>query len=80
MAICANKPKTPCISLKYRGFWVAVVDRPGFEPGQAEPKSAVLPLHHRSDFKNFWCKSNKNMVIYLSLQWYKVSSIILSPG
>jgi hypothetical protein len=22
--------------------------RPGFEPGQAEPKSAVLPLHHRT--------------------------------
>src|SRR5262245_6481997 len=21
--------------------------RPGFEPGQTEPKSAVLPLHHR---------------------------------
>ena len=23
-------------------------DPPGFEPGQAEPKSAVLPLHHGS--------------------------------
>ena len=22
--------------------------RPGFEPGSAEPKSAVLPLHHRA--------------------------------
>lgn len=25
-----------------------VVVRPGFEPGKAEPKSAVLPLHHRT--------------------------------
>ncbi len=25
-----------------------MVDPPGFEPGQAEPKSAVLPLHHGS--------------------------------
>lgn len=25
-----------------------LVDRLGFEPRQAEPKSAVLPLHHRS--------------------------------
>ncbi len=24
-----------------------ITTRPGFEPGQAEPKSAVLPLHHR---------------------------------
>src|SRR5579862_7651339 len=23
--------------------------RPGFEPGQTEPKSAVLPLHHRPE-------------------------------
>jgi hypothetical protein len=22
--------------------------RPGLEPGQAEPKSTVLPLHHRT--------------------------------
>jgi hypothetical protein len=26
------------------------VVRPGFEPGQAEPKSAVLPLHYRTIF------------------------------
>lgn len=25
-----------------------LVVRPGFEPGKAEPKSAVLPLHHRT--------------------------------
>ena len=23
--------------------------RPGFEPGQTEPESVVLPLHHRAD-------------------------------
>ncbi len=26
----------------------SVADPPGLEPGQAEPKSAVLPLHHGS--------------------------------
>lgn len=34
----------PCwieLSLKH-------VVRPGFEPGQGEPKSPVLPLHHRT--------------------------------
>ncbi len=24
--------------------------RPGFEPGQSEPKSLVLPLHHRTKY------------------------------
>ncbi len=38
-----------------------MVDRPGFEPGQAEPKSAVLPLHHRSIVFQIRCKSNKKM-------------------
>ena len=27
---------------------VALVELPGFEPGQTEPKSVVLPLHHSS--------------------------------
>ena len=25
-----------------------LVEKPGFEPGQTEPKSVVLPLHHIS--------------------------------
>lgn len=29
-----------------QGF--ASVARPGFEPGQTEPKSVVLPLHYRA--------------------------------
>src|SRR4051812_25424485 len=29
------------------GKAVPQAGRPGFEPGQTEPKSAVLPLHHR---------------------------------
>ena len=31
-------------------YWrlVASVEIPGFEPGQTEPKSVVLPLHHIS--------------------------------
>ena len=27
---------------------IALVEIPGFEPGQTEPKSVVLPLHHIS--------------------------------
>ena len=27
---------------------IALVELPGFEPGQTEPKSVVLPLHHSS--------------------------------
>lgn len=32
------------------------VDLPGFEPRQTEPKSVVLPLHHRSIFLFWDCK------------------------
>ena len=28
-----------------------LVDLPGFEPGQTDPESVVLPLHHKS----VWC-------------------------
>ena len=30
------------------GFVGCLVVRPGFEPGQTEPKTVVLPLHHRT--------------------------------
>ena len=30
------------------GWLIALVEIPGFEPGQREPKSLVLPLHHTS--------------------------------
>lgn len=43
------------------------VVRPGFEPGKAEPKSAVLPLHHRTKAvqtyiiqKNFQATNHNN--------------------
>jgi hypothetical protein len=36
----------------------AIVVRPGFEPRQAEPKSAVLPLHHRTLPANGGAKVN----------------------
>ena len=36
---------------KLQSFSFSFVVRLGFEPRQAEPKSAVLPLHHRT--KNF---------------------------
>src|SRR5689334_10214507 len=29
--------------------------RPGFEPGQREPKSLVLPLHYRVKHRTFLC-------------------------
>ena len=29
-------------------LWLGDVVLPGFEPGQAEPKTAVLPLHHKT--------------------------------
>lgn len=47
-----------------------VVVRPGFEPGKAEPKSAVLPLHHRTKAvqtyiiqKNFQAQRNNKFKI-----------------
>lgn len=36
------------------------VVRLGFEPGQAEPKSAVLPLHHRTISAKRIAKVEKN--------------------
>lgn len=30
------------------GWLIALVEIPGFEPGQTEPKSVVLPLHHEA--------------------------------
>lgn len=38
----------------FQGF--RVVDLPGFEPRQADPETAVLPLHHKSEFAN--CSAN----------------------
>ena len=35
-------------------FLILPADPPGFEPGQADPESAVLPLHHGSVAKNVW--------------------------
>lgn len=35
-------------TLKPVGFSVFRVVLPGFEPRQAEPKTAVLPLHHKT--------------------------------
>lgn len=40
--------KTPRKSLIYRAFNSQNVVRLGFEPRKAEPKTAVLPLHHRT--------------------------------
>ena len=34
-------------TLKSSIFRDSILTRPGLEPGKAEPKSAVLPLHHR---------------------------------
>ena len=36
-------------------FWGSKITRPGLEPGKSEPKSDVLPLHHRVtvDFTDF---------------------------
>ena len=41
-----------------------VVEVPGFEPGQAEPKSVVLPLHHTS------VQTTKIRIIYAYPQKY----------
>ncbi len=43
--LCAHQVKQKAV--RFRTAFL-VVDPPGFEPGQAEPKSAVLPLHHGS--------------------------------
>ncbi len=32
----------------------ALAARPGFEPGSGDPKSPVLPLHHRAIRPRFW--------------------------
>ena len=45
------------------GWLIALVEIPGFEPGQTEPKSVVLPLHNISipaakiSLILFFCKS-----------------------
>ena len=41
----------PRKALVLQGLFQAT--RPGFEPGQREPKSLVLPLHYRVKFYDF---------------------------
>jgi len=40
-------PEFPGLSTSFRILHKKTVTRPGFEPGQTEPKSVVLPLHYR---------------------------------
>ena len=44
--------------------FVVLVELPGFEPGQTEPKSVVLPLHHSS------VPSCKDTTIFILLQMF----------
>ena len=57
--VCSREPEIPrsgnilhplSASTKKAAHWAAffIVEIPGFEPGQTEPKSVVLPLHHIS--------------------------------
>ena len=47
----AKTCKTKGISMKKPEIAgvLEVVARPGFEPGQTDPESVVLPLHHRAE-------------------------------
>lgn len=40
--------KSPCKIFSYKGLQYLIVVPPGFEPRQAVPKTAVLPLHHET--------------------------------
>lgn len=42
-----KSPEFPGLSTSFRLLHNNPVTRPGFEPGQTEPKSVVLPLHYR---------------------------------
>ena len=42
-----KSPEFPGLSTSFRILHKKPVTRPGFEPGQTEPKSVVLPLHYR---------------------------------
>ena len=47
---------------RQRRLTAQAVEIPGFEPGQTEPKSVVLPLHHIS------IPNCKDITIFVSLQ------------
>jgi hypothetical protein len=49
--------KNNCLNIKQ--LFVKVVVLPGFEPGPAEPKSDVLPLHYRTILTRFVKSSAK---------------------
>ena len=50
---------------------ISLVELPGFEPGQTEPKSVVLPLHHSS------VPGGKDTTIFIFLQKIKCGTWIL---
>jgi hypothetical protein len=43
-----TKPTKKASRITAEGFYFYFVDLPGFEPRKPEPKTGVLPLHHRS--------------------------------
>ena len=71
----SKKPKKIRLKrLNFRRIFFVVsglVVRPGFEPGQAEPKSAVLPLHHRTaQFKKVQSYTKNGFYkLFSSLGW-----------
>ena len=61
----------------------ALVELPGFEPGQTEPKSVVLPLHHssipkRKDISNFTFlqilqgSPQNNLLQFIQKRFYRI--------
>ena len=49
--LAGGDPRNFCKRKEPGGCYPALIGDvvlPGFEPGQAEPKTAVLPLHHKT--------------------------------
>ena len=53
--------------------------RPGFEPGQTEPKSVVLPLHYRARNRRKYCFSTSKTSSIASL-FARIASGVCEPN
>lgn len=63
---CANLKIKNANNLFYRLLALIFVVSPGFEPRQAEPKTAVLPLHHETiTFFAFFSKIGAKVHFFL---------------
>ena len=71
--------KNPCNLLIYKGFKLLSVVPSGFEPEHAEPKSAVLPLHHGTGKSAGKCiKKNCPKKYHSLIPWQRELSALMN--